>query len=156
MPKLQQYNDKGFTLLEIIIVIAVFAIGAAIAMPAIMQMGKRDEVKSTARQIKDEMARAKVNAIENNSPVAVTVNADNYVVGGRTIAPENTSFSITDDDGNSLKDSGGSDTNSFAWNTRGLPDNLNNPTTIHIGITSSGVNKTFTLVISPVGGLHLQ
>lgn len=107
MPKLQQYNDKGFTLLEIIIVIAVFAIGAAIAMPAIMQMGKRDEVKSTARQIKDEMARAKVNAIENNSPVAVTVNADNYVVGGRTIAPENTSFSITDDDGNSLKDSGG-------------------------------------------------
>jgi len=156
MHKMSSYNDKGFTLLETLIVVAIFAIGAAIAIPAIMQMGKRDEVKSAARHIKDEMARAKISAIEDNAPVTVTVNADNYTVGGRTIAPDNTSFSITDEDGNSLKDAGGNDTNSFVWNTRGRTANLDGPTTIHINVSAAGVNRTFTLVISPVGGLHLN
>lgn len=156
MHKLSSYNGKGFTLLETLIVVAIFAIGAAIAIPAIIQMGKRDEVKSAARQIKDEIARAKISAIENNASVTVTVNADNYIVGGRTIAPDNTSFSITDEDGNSLKDADGNDTNSFDWDTRGRTANLDSPTTIHITVSAAGVNRAFTLVISPVGGLHLN
>jgi len=64
-------NNKGFTLLEVLIVVAIFAIGSAIAIPNLMQMGRKDALKTDARQIKDSLARARMEAIRRNAPVIV-------------------------------------------------------------------------------------
>jgi len=72
-------NNKGFTLIEVLIVIAIFAIGAAIAIPSIMDMGRRDQVKAEARQLKDQLAKARVAALELNTPMVVVF--DKIVAG---------------------------------------------------------------------------
>ena len=61
------YEKNGFTLIETLMVIIVFAIGVAIAIPNIMEMGKNNEFKSEARSAKDLLAKAKMLAIENNA-----------------------------------------------------------------------------------------
>jgi len=76
-------NNRGFTLLEVLIVVAIFAIGAAIALPSLMDMGRRGQVKTEVRQLKDQLARARATAIEENTPILVvfdTVNSS-YQLG---------------------------------------------------------------------------
>lgn len=64
-------NSKGFTLTEVIIVIAILAIGLAIAIPNFIDMGELSQLRSSARQLKDQMAKARLTAIETNSPTLV-------------------------------------------------------------------------------------
>jgi prepilin-type N-terminal cleavage/methylation domain-containing protein len=74
--------QRGFTLLELIVIVAIITILGAVAVPALSNMAKRDGVKSDVRKLKDAFFQAKMKAIELNS--SVTMAFDCY--GGDYIA----------------------------------------------------------------------
>jgi len=57
-------NRFGFTLLELMIVLIIMGIILGLAMPNILQMYRRHEVKAAAQQVRAELAEARVNAVE--------------------------------------------------------------------------------------------
>lgn len=144
-------NNKGFTLLEVLIVVVIFAIGAAIAIPSIMDMGRRDQVKSEARQLKDQLARARAQAIEQNAPVLVQfdLGTSTYTIGGTTVSldgAELTASTLPADAGGKIN---------VNWNNRGYPlDSAANPA--NGSITVAGEKSSFLITISPAGGLSIS
>ena len=66
--------QEGFTLLELLIVIAILLVGTSIALPSIMDMGRRDGVKSDARDLRNVFFRTRMEAIKLNQSVTVIFN----------------------------------------------------------------------------------
>lgn len=128
-------NHNGFTIIELIIVIAIFAIGSAIALPNLIEMGRRDQVKTEARQLKDQMARARAQAIELNAPITVSFTANSYTIGGTN----NTLSAATINPVPA----------NMSWNNRGYPT----PATT---ITISGNGKTFNINITLAGNISIS
>lgn len=162
-------SNKGFTLLEVLIVIAIFAVGMAIALPSIMEMGQRGKIKNAARQLKDQMAKARVSAIELNIPMVVVFDP---IVGGVS-----TGYQIVQDTNNDCEiDAGEQSTrvditgatitaNNLTqntagnpivqWNTRGLP--LQKGGTFTNGtITFSGANIQLDVVLNQAGNIRIN
>lgn len=145
-------DNKGFTLIELLIVITIFAIGSAIALPSLMDMGRRDQVKTEARQLKDQLARARALAIEQNAPIVVALTANNYTIGGSTINLSHTVIGsgITDSDDNPLT--------TFQWDERGYPTSVGG--TIgdlnQIEINIANANKSLDVLVSLSGNISIK
>ncbi|MCK4503062.1 MAG: GspH/FimT family protein [Desulfuromonadales bacterium] len=166
---MQWNNNKGFTLAEVLIVIVIFAIGAAIAIPNIMQMGQKGKVKTAARQLKDQMAKARISAIELNMPVVVVFDkiVDGTSSGYQIVQDTNGDCEV--DAGeltSSIRISGAAITANnltpnnagnpiVQWNTRGFP--LKKGGTFANGtISFSGINTQFDVVLSKTGNVRIQ
>jgi len=128
-------NNSGFTLIELLIVVAIFAVGSAIALPSLMDMGRRDQVKTEARQIKDQMARARAQAIELNTTINVSFTANSFTIGG---ANNTLSMSTI----NPIPAN-------MSWNNRGYPS----AATV---ITISDNGKTFNINVSLAGNISIN
>lgn len=132
---MQRLNNKGFTLTELIIVMVIFIIGSAIALPGIMDMGRRDQVKAEARMLKDQLARARATAIEQNSPVAITLTTNNYTVGTNTITLNHTTLNPA---------------SILTWDGRGYPDNA-----MTITVTGTANTSSYTVDVFRAGGISI-
>ena len=64
-------NSKGFTLLEIIVVIAMIGIVAAIAVPGMTAWYENYQLKASARDLYNVMQRARSEAVKQNTPVGI-------------------------------------------------------------------------------------
>jgi len=82
-------RKSGFTLIEMMIVIAVFAIIAAIAIPSFMSMLPGMRLNGAARQIMVDLMAARMNAVKQNNEVKVFFNS-----------PGTNQYQILDDDDN--------------------------------------------------------
>ncbi len=60
-------NDKGFTLLEMMVVIAVIAIVSAIAIPNFISFASGMKLRSASRDLYSNMQKARMNAIRQNT-----------------------------------------------------------------------------------------
>ncbi len=69
-------KQKGFTLIELIIVIAVIGIMTAITIPNFLSWLPQYRLKSAARDLYSNMQRAKIGAIGSNKKWAIVFNAD--------------------------------------------------------------------------------
>jgi prepilin-type N-terminal cleavage/methylation domain-containing protein len=114
---MQSSNKNGFTLIEMLVTIAILAIGLAIAIPNLMEIGRRDQVKTEARQLKDQLALARARAVELNRPEVITLTANSYTVGTTSINLTHTTLSAvtTDADDNDAA------LTEFQWQERGYP-----------------------------------
>jgi type IV fimbrial biogenesis protein FimT len=69
---MNRQKNAGFTLLEVMIVIVIIGILAAIAMPSYQDMIERNRLKQVAEALKSDMQFARTEAIKRSLPVVVS------------------------------------------------------------------------------------
>ena len=79
---LSQKENSGFTLIEVMIVVVIIALMAAIGAPTISTLMPDMYLKDAARTLYTNMQQAKIQAVKNNRSTAISFNtaADNYTV----------------------------------------------------------------------------
>lgn len=73
-------NNTGFTLVEMIIAIAVIAVLSAIAVPNLLTWRGNAELNRATRDVVSNLQRAKLTAVKRNTYCAVTFSATGYTV----------------------------------------------------------------------------
>jgi general secretion pathway protein H len=81
--------SAGFTLLEILVVLAILGLAIALAVPVISRAMPSLELKTTARSVAAALREARGLAIADNREVVVTVDLDNRLLstgsGGKAV-----------------------------------------------------------------------
>jgi type IV fimbrial biogenesis protein FimT len=66
--------SRGFTLVEMMVTIAIVAILAAVAVPDLSTFVENRQVRAAAEQLRDMLVLARQEALKRNAPVDVTAN----------------------------------------------------------------------------------
>nr|WP_320114798.1 prepilin-type N-terminal cleavage/methylation domain-containing protein [uncultured Desulfuromonas sp.] len=146
-------NSQGFTLIELIVVIAIFAIGAAIAFPSLMDIGRRGQVKTEARQLKDQLARSRATAIEQKRLITVTLTTNNYTIDGTNTVLRN-GATITTNPAPPLKFPA-----TITWNERGYPNMVKGDGTAITDegtIVMIGPGVSYSITVTVAGGITIN
>lgn len=73
-------NTSGFTILELLTVVAIFAVLATIAIPGIITWKNNAQYRGTVNTLSSDLAAAKQTAIRLNSQVAIRFNGNQYTI----------------------------------------------------------------------------
>lgn len=139
-----QFRNEGFTLIETIVVMTIFAIGVSIALPNLMAMGRSNAVKAEARKLKDVLAKTRMDAVRRNQALTVTVDTTANsctvsVTGGADV-------STTDFIRVQLASS--PDSLSIVWDTKGMTNN-------NCTISLIGAEATYQVIVSLAGNIRI-
>lgn len=74
-------KSRGFTLMELMVVVAVVAVLGAIAAPSFRQIMANTRIKTAASDIHLSLARARSEAIKRNSNITVAANDGQWISG---------------------------------------------------------------------------
>ena len=169
--------QQGFTLMELLIVIAIVGIISAIAAPAIFNIHDRYQLRASATEVLSAFKKAQSEAVKRNTRVGITMNTGTGVctvfvddggtlgVGANNIkqdSTEQTVYSTTAQTGISLANDGtspfplvplGSGNPSMEYSSAGFP--INTGILIISGSATIGVTYRINLT-STAGHVSLQ
>src|SRR5574337_604286 len=92
---LRLYTQKGFSLIEMIVVIAIIAVLAGITIPVYIGMKPSIRLSGATRQIMGDLMWARMQEISQNNEIKISLLADNHRYN-----------ILDDDDGDGTIDSG--------------------------------------------------
>lgn len=152
-------RNKGFTLIELMIVIALLGIMAGVMTPSFLQWRDRSKVQGDAGNLRAAFETAKLRAIKHNTNVVVTF-------------PDTTSFQAFIDTNNNGAQDAGEDTlfnrtlapgvtitnntfsgNDMAFNPRGMANGPNSTGTITM---TSPRGERYSVVVSSFGRIRME
>jgi type IV fimbrial biogenesis protein FimT len=152
-------RNKGFTLLELMIAIAILGVMAGVMAPSFLQWRDRTKVSGDAGNLRAAFETAKLRAIKHNTNAIV-------------VFPDNTSYQIyVDTNRNGVRDAGENliadrtlssgvtitnntfTNNDMAFNPRGMANGPNSTGTITI--TSPG-GESYSVVVSSFGRVRME
>lgn len=70
----RRHTDAGFTLMDLVITVAVFATASAIAIPAMSRTVETMRIRMAARDVERELQAARLAAVSSNRPMRVRFN----------------------------------------------------------------------------------
>jgi prepilin-type N-terminal cleavage/methylation domain-containing protein len=74
-------RERGFSIVELLVVLAILAILALAAAPWFAKISQRNEVKSAGRELAITLAAARMRAVKRNLPARVVITRDTGSVG---------------------------------------------------------------------------
>jgi type IV fimbrial biogenesis protein FimT len=75
------FKDKGFSLIELMVVVAIFAILISVAVPSMVQMVMSNRVQAAATEFQTAVSIARAESIKRGGDTRVTVVANTKVSG---------------------------------------------------------------------------
>ena len=75
-------QTKGFTMIELIVTLAVLAILVAIAIPSYNSLMPRYRLNGAARQVATDLMKARMQAVKLSTNVTVTFTTTSYTISG--------------------------------------------------------------------------
>ena len=73
-------RQAGFTLIEMMIVVAIIGIGTAIALPNYLVWQSRSELRQAVTEVQNQLLLARMAALSRNAPVTVAVSLANGAI----------------------------------------------------------------------------
>ena len=101
-------NQNGYTLLELLIVVTIFAVVSAIAIPYLADWRSSSQTKEIARGVLAGLRNARSLAIKENRSITATIDLDNHQLNFDTVQLDfNTNIKLeADDDVSTLASTG--------------------------------------------------
>jgi type IV fimbrial biogenesis protein FimT len=160
-------GQKGFTLIEVIIVIAIIGILSAVAIPGIMATIPRYRLRAEARELMINFKKAKVEAVKHHRDVVILfVDAPGVGPGGsyqmfvnmdrdpspHTFDPGAGDISLVSKQvGTNIRLENNFTDDQAGYDNRGLPINLGS-----VKLEPSDGSRTYTLSASLTGNVRFQ
>lgn len=161
-------DQRGFTLVEMMVVVGIVAVMMAVAIPGFSRMVARNEVQQAAREIAATLQTSRMLAMNVNAPVAITpqlvAGADGQslqlaVVNANTGAPVtnpttgavlSTGLQVKAVNITSLTAPGGGPVTPVTFNSQGLLAPVGTPGQVWL-VTNVPQNTVYSISISPGG-----
>ena len=147
-------NSKGFTLIEVIIVVTIIGILAAISIPAISSWLPNYRLKAAARELYSGMQKARMVAVKTNTTSMMTFTS------GVGTPCEGGSYTFTDGNGNSIVsvivDKGVCISPSSTFPGGFNSDGTTSGTVGTVILTHIRSNRTYQLTQAIAGGMSLR
>jgi prepilin-type N-terminal cleavage/methylation domain-containing protein len=136
-------GNRGFTLIEMLVVMAILAIGLGIAIPGFMEVGQSNAVKSEARQLKNLLERTRMDAVRLNQTLTAAIDV---ATNQCTVSDPNGVISTTTFNGVNITTN--PDPLQIVWNNRGMTANF-------CTISLAGDKATFNIMVSAAGNIGI-
>ena len=70
-------SETGFTLIEMLIVVAIIGIASALAIPNYLVWQSRSELRQAVAEVQNQLLLARMAALSRNAPVTVAISIQN-------------------------------------------------------------------------------
>lgn len=164
--RVKQRAMRGFTIVELMVVLAIFAIMGALATPSLRRFSANQLVKNTANEVMLSMQEARSYAVSRNRPVTISANGGDWTAGWQIFIDTNANATL--DAGDELLSTrtamderinvqglaGCVLKNSFTYHSDGFlrnPVGVGGPPNGGVGITTAITPKQRCIVVNRVG-----
>jgi len=80
-------RERGYSLVELLVVVALIAMMSLLAAPWLVKMHQRNQVKSAVREIQSTLLAARMKAVKRNQQVSVVISSVTPPIELQTIEP---------------------------------------------------------------------